>query len=97
MLIKEVVRLLSDVAQQADVVGLGITEFLPWDVVIVRDMLRELPILGDGGQVLQCGFAHDRCRHKAVKTAVGPLLPSEVDPGNVRHVPECAVADQLAK
>ena len=53
MPIKEVVRLLSDVAQQADVVGLGITEFLPWDMVIVRDMLRELPILGDGGQVLR--------------------------------------------
>ncbi len=53
MLIKEVVRLLSDVARQADVVGLGITEFLPWDMVIVRDMLRELPILGDGGQVLR--------------------------------------------
>jgi hypothetical protein len=46
MPIKEVVRLLSDVAQQADVVGLGITEFLPWDMVIVRDMLRELPIFG---------------------------------------------------
>ncbi|WP_064694158.1 arginase family protein [Rhizobium aegyptiacum] len=49
MLIAEVVRLLSDVARQADVVGLGITEFLPWDMVIVRDMLRELPILRDGG------------------------------------------------
>lgn len=49
MLIKEVVRLLSDVARQADVVGLGITEFLPWDMVIVRDMLRELPLLRDGG------------------------------------------------
>lgn len=54
MPIKEVVRLLSDVAQQADVAGLGITEFLPWDMAIVRDMLRELPILGDGGQVLRC-------------------------------------------
>ncbi len=53
MPIKEVVRLLSDGAQQADVVGLGVTELLPWDMVIVRDMLRELPILGDGGQVLR--------------------------------------------
>ena len=48
MQIGEVVRLLSDVAAQAQVVGLGITEFLPWDAATMRDMLRKLPLLSDG-------------------------------------------------
>lgn len=48
MTIAEVVRLLSDVAATARVVGLGITEFLPWDAMTLQAMLRALPLLRDG-------------------------------------------------
>jgi arginase len=46
MTLARVVRLLSDVAKQADVVGLGITEYTPWDAIALRDALLELPIVG---------------------------------------------------
>lgn len=49
MKIDEVVRLLSEVAAKVPVVGLGITEFLPWDAATLRDMLRKLPLLNAGG------------------------------------------------
>jgi arginase len=42
---EQVVRLLSDVARACDVVGLAITEHLPWDTLAVRDMLRRLPLM----------------------------------------------------
>lgn len=41
-----VVRLLADVAQVADIVGLGITEHLPWEALALRDMLAKLPLIG---------------------------------------------------
>lgn len=44
--IQQVVSLLADVSQVADVVGLGITEHLPWDAINLRDMLACLPLLG---------------------------------------------------
>ncbi|QND44417.1 arginase family protein (plasmid) [Rhizobium lusitanum] len=46
MPIADVVRLLRDVAQIADVVGLGITEHLPWDAIALKEMLAALPLLG---------------------------------------------------
>ncbi|UWU25176.1 arginase family protein (plasmid) [Rhizobium sp. CB3060] len=48
MTIAQVVRLLNDVAREVDVVGLGITEHLPWDAIAIRDMLRALPLIGEG-------------------------------------------------
>ena len=42
----QIVRLLDDVATVADVVGLGITEHLPWDAVALKTMLAKLPLLG---------------------------------------------------
>jgi LysR family transcriptional regulator, hydrogen peroxide-inducible genes activator len=48
MTIPQVVRLLNDVAEQVEVVGLGITEHLPWDAITIRDMLRALPLIGNG-------------------------------------------------
>jgi len=44
---EQVVRLIHDVARHTDIVGLGITEFLPWDRAIMRDLLCQLPILRD--------------------------------------------------
>jgi arginase len=46
MTMAQVVRLLSDVAQEADVVGLGITEHMPWDAIALRDTLAKLPLIG---------------------------------------------------
>jgi arginase len=46
MTLAHVVRLLSDVASQVDVVGLGITEFMPWDALALRDALTKLPLVG---------------------------------------------------
>ena len=45
MLPGQVVRLLNDVAGACDVVGLAITEHLPWDTLAMRNMLRQLPLL----------------------------------------------------
>lgn len=47
--IAEVLRLVTDVAAEVRVVGLGITEFLPWDAATIRDMLGQLPLLDEGG------------------------------------------------
>jgi arginase len=45
MLPDQVVRLLGDVARACDVVGLAITEHLPWDALAMRNMLRRLPLM----------------------------------------------------
>jgi arginase len=45
MLPDQVVRLLRDVARACDVVGLAITEHLPWDTLAMRNMLRQLPLM----------------------------------------------------
>jgi arginase len=47
MTIPQVVRLLDDVSAEADIVGLGITEHLPWDAIALKDMLSKLPLLRD--------------------------------------------------
>jgi arginase len=46
MTIPQVVGLLNDVAEQAEVVGLGIAEHLPWDAIAIRAMLRAIPLIG---------------------------------------------------
>ena len=40
-----VVRLLQDIATACDVVGLAITEYLPWEAIATRNLLRQLPLL----------------------------------------------------
>jgi arginase len=42
---EQVVRLLQDVGRACDVVGLAITEHMPWDTLAMRNMLRRLPLL----------------------------------------------------
>lgn len=51
MTIAQVVRLINDVAHVADVVGLGITEHLPWDALAMKEMLNRLPLLGPASDV----------------------------------------------
>ena len=46
MSIAQVVRLLKDVAQQVDVVGMGVAEYLPWDARALQGLLANLPLLG---------------------------------------------------
>jgi arginase len=41
----QVVRLLQDVAAACDVVGLAIAEYVPWEAIATRNMLRQLPLL----------------------------------------------------
>jgi arginase len=43
---EQVVRLLSDAGRAAEIVGLAITEHLPWDALAMRAMLRQLPLMG---------------------------------------------------
>jgi arginase len=42
---QQVVRLLQDVAAACDVVGLAIAEYLPWEAIATRNLLRQLPLL----------------------------------------------------
>ena len=44
----QVVRLLQDVAAGCDVVGLAVAEYMPWQAIAMREMLRKLPLLGAG-------------------------------------------------
>ncbi|MDM0071512.1 arginase family protein [Variovorax sp. J31P207] len=46
MTMAQIVRLLRDASEVADVVGLGIAEHLPWDALALKDMLAKLPLLG---------------------------------------------------
>ena len=46
MTLSQVVRLLTDVSREVDVVGLGITEHMPWDAMALRDALAKLPLIG---------------------------------------------------
>ncbi len=43
---EHVVRLLHDVAAACDIVGLAITEYMPWEAIATRNLLRRLPLLG---------------------------------------------------
>ncbi|MFT9096708.1 MAG: arginase family protein [Gluconobacter cerinus] len=42
----QVIQVLDDVSAVADVVGLGIAEHLPWDVLALKTMLTRLPLIG---------------------------------------------------
>lgn len=46
MSMAQIIRLLNDVANQTDVVGLSITEHLPWDAMALKNMLANLPLIG---------------------------------------------------
>lgn len=44
---EQVVRLLQDVAATCDMVGLAIAEYMPWEAIATRNLLRKLPLLAD--------------------------------------------------
>jgi hypothetical protein len=37
--------LLHDVAAACDIVGLAIAEYMPWEAIATRNLLRKLPLL----------------------------------------------------
>jgi arginase len=43
----QIVRLLKEVSGACEVVGLAITEHLPWDTLAMRNMLRQLPLMSN--------------------------------------------------
>ena len=43
----QVVRLLHDVAAACEIVGLAIAEYMPWEAIATRNLLRKLPLLAD--------------------------------------------------
>lgn len=45
MTLAQVVRVMKDVAAHADVVGLGVCEHLPWDMVHLKKALAEFPVI----------------------------------------------------
>src|SRR5262245_41742771 len=44
---EHVVRLLRDVAAACEIVGLAIAEYMPWEAIATRKLLRRLPLLAD--------------------------------------------------
>lgn len=44
---EQVVRLLHDVAAVCDIVGLAIAEYISWEAIATRNLLRKLPLLAD--------------------------------------------------
>lgn len=44
MTLNEIGRILNDIAEKAEIVGLGITEYMPWDAMNLRKVLSSLPI-----------------------------------------------------
>lgn len=49
MTFEHITRIIRDVSAACDVVGLGITEHMPWDAINLRHMLARLPILSGSG------------------------------------------------
>lgn len=45
MRIEQVVRLINNVSEATNVVGLGITEHLPWDAITLKNMLADISVL----------------------------------------------------
>ncbi|WP_339852361.1 arginase family protein [Paenibacillus sp. FSL W7-1088] len=43
--IPQLLHLLKELSEEADVVGLGITEHMPWDSINLKNLLGEIPIL----------------------------------------------------
>ena len=41
-----VVRLLGDVSKVCDIVGLAIAEYMPWEAIATRNLLKRLPLFG---------------------------------------------------
>lgn len=45
--IETIIKVIQDVSNKYNVVGLGITEHFPWDAYLLQNMLGRLPLIGD--------------------------------------------------
>ncbi|MDA1477768.1 arginase family protein [Bacillus changyiensis] len=45
MQMPQLIHLIQELSEETDVVGLGITEHLPWDSIYLKDLLDKIPIL----------------------------------------------------
>lgn len=45
MQIPHLLHLIKELSEETDVVGLGITEHMPWDAINLKNLLGEIPIL----------------------------------------------------
>jgi len=45
MQLPQLLKLLKELSEETDVVGLGITEHMPWDAIYLKNLLGEIPIL----------------------------------------------------
>ena len=46
MTLTNVAKWIADAEQLTDIVGLGITEFFPWDAIKLKELFRKLPLIG---------------------------------------------------
>ncbi len=45
MQIPQLINLIKELSEETDVVGLGITEHMPWDAINLKNLLRQIPLL----------------------------------------------------
>lgn len=45
MQIPQLLHLMKELSEETDVVGLGITEHMPWDSINLKKLLGEIPML----------------------------------------------------
>ncbi|WP_342753230.1 arginase family protein [Shouchella clausii] len=47
MQIPQLINLIKELSEETDVVGLGITEHMPWDAINLKNLLRDIPLLNE--------------------------------------------------
>ncbi|MBX0321337.1 arginase family protein [Shouchella clausii] len=47
MQIPQLINLIKELSEETDVVGLGITEHMPWDAINLKNLLRQIPLLNE--------------------------------------------------
>ena len=47
MEIPQLLNLIKELSKETNVVGLGITEHMPWDAINLKNLLREIPLLNE--------------------------------------------------
>jgi hypothetical protein len=73
-------RLLNDVAEQVEVVGLGITEHLPWDAIAIREMPSSAPLDRERLSVRNLELSRATAFHQSRRRTLhdspaGPIAP----------------------
>ncbi|NKL73211.1 hypothetical protein GFM09_28935 [Rhizobium leguminosarum bv. viciae] len=96
MMSGQVVCPLDDIGNVADVVGLGITEHLPWDAIAPKSLLASLPLVGSGRRYARPGEgapagSSDNCQMDA-----SPTRPANGKPAKIRASCQMKTGDQYS-